>query len=224
LKNAWRGEKFYMRRLLVLIKNILSLPKRLLCTKIALFVVLQDAQVDKKAAIYSGTKFYRSSIGRYSYIGRNCFITDATIGAFTSIAGDCYIGGTPHPLDWVSTSSVFHKWENVFKKNFARHEFQIFYPTIIGNDVWIGERAMIKPGLTIGDGAVIGMGSVVTKDVGPYEIWAGNPARLIRKRFDEETIETLLKTKWWEKSEDEIQALAPHMTNAEEFIREVEGK
>lgn len=213
-----------MRRILVLLRNIIDLPKRLLFTKIALFAVLQDAQVDKKAAIYSGTKFYRSSIGRYSYVGRDCFVTDAEIGSFTSIAGGCYIGGTPHPLEWVSTSSVFHKWENVFKKNFSRHEFEIFFTTTIGNDVWIGTNAMIKPGLTIGDGAVIGMGAVVTKDVGPYEIWAGNPARMIRKRFDEDTIEKLLVAKWWEKEEAEIEKFAPYITDVSAFLEYMEKK
>ena len=211
-----------MRRLLVLIRNILSLPHRLLCTKIALFAVLQEAQVDKLAAICSGTKFYRSSIDRYSYVGRDCFVTDAKIGAFTSIAGGCYIGGTPHPMEWVSTSSVFHKWENIFKRNFSRHEFEIFFETNIGNDVWIGTNAMIKPGLTIGDGAVVGMGSVVTKDIGPYEIWAGNPAKLIRKRFDDETIVRLLESKWWEKSETEIEAFAPYVTDVNAFLQYME--
>lgn len=211
-----------MRRLLVLIKNILGLPHRLLFTKIALFAVLQDAQVDSHAAIFCGTKFYRSSIGRYSYVARNCFVTDTKIGSFTSIGGGCFIGGTSHPLNWVSTSSVFHKWENVFRRNFSRHEFEIFSQTTIGNDVWIGTNAMIRAGVTIADGAVVGMGSVVTKDIGPYEIWAGNPARMIRKRFDDETIEGLLASRWWEKSEEEIEAFASYMTDAGEFLSHVD--
>lgn len=204
-----------------MLRNIFSIPGRLF-SKVALFAVLQEAQVDKRAAIYSGTKFYRSSIGRYSYVARNCFVTDARIGAFTSIAGGCYIGGTGHPLNWVSTSSVFHKWENVFKRNFSRHEFEIFQETTIGNDVWIGANAMIRAGVTIADGAVVGMGAVVTKDIGPYEIWGGNPARLIRKRFDDETIKRLLVSKWWEKSEEEIETLAPFMTDVESFLKRVE--
>lgn len=210
-----------MRRLLVLLKNIISLPGRLL-SKVSLFAVLQEAQVDPKAAIHSGTRFYRSKIGRYSYVARGCFVADAEIGAFTSIGGKCEIGGTGHPLDWVSTSSTFHKWENVFHKNFARHEFEIFHKTKIGNDVWIGTGALIKGGVTIADGAVIGMGAVVTKSVGPYEIWAGNPARPIRKRFDDKTIERLLKIKWWMRSEEEIEKLAPYMTDVQKFLQIVE--
>lgn len=206
-----------MRRLLILLRNILGLPARLM-SKVSLLALLSDAEVDKNAAIHSGTRFYRSSIGRYSYVARHCFVTNTTIGSFTSIGGGCEIGGTSHPLDWVSTSSTFHKWENVFKKNFARHEFEIFKQTTIGNDVWIGTNALIKAGITIADGAVIGMGAVVTKNVGPYEIWGGNPARLIRKRFDDETIEALLQTKWWELPEEELEKIGPYVTDVQKFL------
>lgn len=108
------------------------------------------------------------------------------------------------------------------KKNFARHEFEIFKRTSIGNDVWIGNRVMIKAGVKIGDGAVIGMGSIVTHDVGAYEIWAGNPARLIRKRFDEETINELMKTKWWEWEDQRIEKYAEEVTSPESFVKDLE--
>lgn len=212
-----------MRRLLVLLKNILSLPKRL-TSHIALFCILQEAVVDKTAAVCSGVRFYRGKIGKYSYIGNNSFVSDTDIGSFTSISTDCYIGGTSHPTDWVSTSPVFHKWENIMKKNLARHEFEIFKRTTIGNDVWIGNRVMIKAGVKISDGAVIGMGSIVTKDVGPYEIWAGNPARLIRKRFDNETIDTFEKIKWWEWDDRKIEKYAAYFSDPNEFVRHVEKK
>lgn len=206
-----------MRRLLVFLKNILSLPKRL-TSHIALFCVLQEAVVDKTAAICSGVRFYRGKIGKYSYIGNNSFVSDTDIGNFTSISTDCYIGGTSHPTNWVSTSPVFHKWENIMKKNFARHDFEIFKQTTIGNDVWIGNRVMIKAGVKIGDGAVVGMGSIVTKDIGPYEIWAGNPARLIRKRFDDETIDAFEKMKWWEWDDNKIEKYADKFTVPSELI------
>lgn len=207
-----------MRRLLVLLKNVLSLPKRLL-SHVALFCILQEATVDKTAALCSGVRFYRGKIGRYSYIGNNSFVIDTDIGNFTSISTDCYIGGASHPTNWVSTSPVFHKWENIMKKNFSRHEFEIFKRTSIGNDVWIGNRVMIKAGVKIGDGAIVGMGSIVTKDIGPFEIWAGNPAKLLRKRFDDETIEKLERIKWWDWDDKKIESLAWAMNDVSEFIK-----
>lgn len=81
--------------------------------------------------------------------------------------------------------------------------------TVIGNDVWIGQNAVILPGVNIGDGAIIGANSVVGSDIEPYSIVAGNPAKVIRKRFDEETISLLLEFRWWDKSVEEINALIP---------------
>ena len=209
-----------MRRLLVLFKNLFDLPKRLL-SHVSVLCIIQNSKINSTAAICSGVRFYRSSIGKYSYIGNNSFITDTEIGNFTSISMDCYIGGATHPLDWVSTSPVFHKWENIMKKNFARHEFEIFNKTKIGNDVWIGNRVMIKAGITISDGAVIGMGSVVTNDIGPYEIWAGNPARFIRRRFDEETIDFLSSTTWWDWDDKKIQENAKYFNDIDLFKKEM---
>jgi virginiamycin A acetyltransferase len=84
--------------------------------------------------------------------------------------------------------------------------------TVIGNDVWIGQNAVILPGVTIGDGAIVGANSVVGSDVAPYALVIGNPAKEIRKRFDNELIELMLKFKWWDKSIDEINTLIPVLT------------
>ena len=84
--------------------------------------------------------------------------------------------------------------------------------TVIGNDVWIGQNAVILPGVHIGDGAVIGANSVVGSDVAPYTIVIGNPAKVLRKRFDDELIGLLLKFRWWDKSVEEINHLIPILT------------
>lgn len=93
-------------------------------------------------------------------------------------------------------------------------------PTIVGNDVWLGYQSLIMPGVTIGDGAIIGSRSVVTKDVEPYTIVAGSPARVIRKRFDDETIEKLLELKWWDLPDEEVEKLLPDLIqgNLDAFI------
>ena len=212
-----------MRRLFIALKNIATIPLRLF-QHISIFAVIQDSDINKHAAICMGTKFYRSKIGKYSYVGRNCFINNTKIGNFSSIAEGCFIGGTSHPLNWVSTSSVFHKWDNLCKKNFSRHEYDIFQETIIGNDVWIGTNALVKAGITISDGAVIGMGSIVTKDVGPYEIWAGNPAKIIGKRFDENTIEQLLIDKWWQYNDVYIEKKAKYFKDPQIYLKNLDEK
>ena len=84
--------------------------------------------------------------------------------------------------------------------------------TVIGNDVWIGQNAVILPGVHIGDGAIIGANSVVGSDVSPYTVVVGNPARPIKKRFDDEMIDLLLRFRWWEKNIDEIDRLIPILT------------
>ena len=84
--------------------------------------------------------------------------------------------------------------------------------TVIGNDVWIGQNAVILPGVHIGDGAIIGANSVVGSDIEPYSIVVGNPAKLLRKRFDDELISLMLQFKWWDKSSEEIDSLIPILT------------
>ena len=181
---------------------------------------IRGSFIDKKARVNSGSNVVNSSIGRYSYCGYDCWIIDAEIGAFCSISNNVRIGGPSHPVDWVSTSPVFHRGSNMLRKNFSNHEFDPYKRTYIGNDVWIGECSLIKSGVRIGNGSVIGMGSVVTKDVGDYEIWAGNPARLIKHRFDNKIAETLNESEWWNESEERLYDLSKHFNSPNDFIEE----
>lgn len=158
---------------------------------------IKNSNIDKSAKICSGSHVVDATIEKYTYIGNNCTVLNAEIGKFCSIADNCIIGGPSHPLEWVSTSPVFHEGKNVLRKNFSYHEFKTSYKTKIGNDVWLGNNCLIKNGVEVSTGAVIGMGSVVTKNVGAYEIWAGTPAKLIRKRFTDDQIDALLRSKWW---------------------------
>ncbi|HOA19592.1 MAG TPA: CatB-related O-acetyltransferase [Sedimentibacter sp.] len=178
---------------------------------------IKNSTIDKTAKVCSGSHIVNSTLGRYTYITNFCSVFNCDIGNFCSIADNCIIGGHRHPIDWVSTSPVFHEGKNIMRKNFSEHEFETGQKTIIGNDVWIGNNCLIKGGIKIGNGAIIGMGSVVTKDVGDYEIWAGNPAKLIRKRFDDETIDILIKSNWWNMDDAALQAAALNFNNIEKF-------
>ena len=164
---------------------------------------VRNSVIHKTAAVGNGAQVVGSHIGKYSYIYGSSLI-ETKMGAFCSVASGCSIGGGRHPTDWVSTSPVFYKGRNVLKTNFSQNAFEEYAQTTIGNDVWIGAKCMIKGGVTIGDGAIIGMGSVVTHDVPPYEIWAGNPAKCIRKRFDDETVEKLLQLQWWNWDDEKL--------------------
>lgn len=147
-----------------------------------------------------------SSIGKYSYIGRNCIVQNATIGAYCSIANDSYIGLGIHPKSHFSTSPLFYKMRNPLKVKVVNMdlEFDEYQPVCIGNDVWVGARATILDGVVVGDGAIVAAGSVVTKDVPPYAIIAGVPAKIINFRFNQEKIKHLLELKWWELQTDNI--------------------
>ncbi len=128
------------------------------------------------------------------------------------------IGGGKHPLDFVSTSPVFYSQRNALKKCFNKIDFKEYDNTVIGNDVWIGSNAFIKGGVTVGHGAVIGAYAVVTKDIEPYSIVGGNPAKVIRKRFDEATIGKLLETKWWDYSDKFLIAKSIEFDNVDKFL------
>lgn len=179
---------------------------------------LRKCVIDKTARVCSKSELTNVELGRYSYIGYDCFMVGVSIGNFCSIANRCCIGAAEHPLDRVSSSPVFHAGKNIMGKNFATFPMVETLQTVIENDVWLGMGVYVKAGVTIHNGAVIGTGSVVTHDVPPYEIWAGNPARFIRKRFDDEIIKELLDSEWWNYSDEDLEACAVDFDNPEKFL------
>ncbi|SEI94156.1 virginiamycin A acetyltransferase [Kandleria vitulina] len=144
------------------------------------------------------------------------------IGKFCQIASgvEFIMNGANHQMNAVSTFP-FYTLEGWDMNAPSIEDLPLKGDTIIGNDVWIGQNATILPGVHIGDGAIIGANSVVGSDVEAYTIVAGNPARLIRKRFDDELTSLLLKYKWWDQSIEDIQELIPIITNHDlEFVKE----
>lgn len=169
-------------------------------------------------------------VGKYTYVGdKSLHIAneETTIGSFCSLGQRVQLGHGAHPLTFLSTSPYFYFNAMGFKtKNTPCHnEFWNTKPIHIGSDVWLGDGVFVKNGVTIGDGAVIGARSVVTKDVPPYAIAAGTPARVIRYRFDEQTREELLRLKWWELEDDVIRQIPyDDIRQALAFLREARKK
>lgn len=184
-------------------------------------VATKNVSIHRTSKIGAGSTVINSVFDRYSFCGYNCKIIGAKIGAFCSIADGVIIGVAEHPTNWVSSSPVFYAGRDSVKVKFSEFSRETHKETIIGNDVWIGERAMIKAGVLIGTGAVIGMGAVVTKNVLPYEVIGGIPAKHIRFRFHEEVIKKLMSSQWWDLEESSLRKFAQNIRNPEVFLEEM---
>lgn len=174
--------------------------------------------------------FGRISVGSFSY-GVSGHFNNVTIGRYVSIGDDVQMGRGNHSIAWLSTSPFFYLHETIFQvgREFEGADaYHAFDPDtagsegfvqgstiVIENDVWIGHRAYIRPGVTIGTGAIIGAYAVVTRDVPPYAVVVGNPGRVVRYRFDEALIARLLASKWW--------TLAPWQLNGIDVSRPAES-
>lgn len=137
------------------------------------------------------------------------------VGSFCSIgSGAAFImaGNQGHRNEWVSTFPFYWMPEEPAFAG-AQNGYESAGDTVIGNDVWIGSEAIIMPGVKVGDGAVIGTRALVTRDVEPYAIIGGNPAKTLRMRFDERTVQMLLEMKWWDWSTDQLKDVMPLMTS-----------
>lgn len=146
-------------------------------------------------------------LGRHSYYGDHSFSIspDTEVGNFCSIGVDVILGPSQHPTNWLTTHPFpYLSYKKLERVNYAQKTFEAVRPVKVGNDVWIGDRAIVMDGLTIGDGAIVAANAVVTKDVPPYAIVAGVPAKILRYRFDKPLIDKLLKLKWWDMPDEEI--------------------
>jgi len=166
----------------------------------------RNSKIDNHVHILENTTINNSKIKSYSYVGSNCLIQNTTIGKFCSIANDVMIGLGNHPLDSFSTSTIFYQKKNTLNINLSAQLKNIteYKPITIGNDVWIGARAIILDGINIGSGAVIGANAVVTKDIPPYAVVGGTPAKIIKYRFTVTEINDFIKSGWWDLSLSQI--------------------
>lgn len=185
------------------------------------------AGYDKEIYVKPTVKNPNILVGDFTYIADSDFESHVThhyewngdkliIGKFCQIAAgvEFVMNGANHQMNAVSTFP-FYTLEGWDMEPPKVSNLPLKGDTVIGNDVWIGQNAVILPGVQIGDGAIIGANCVVGSDVAPYTIVVGNPAKPLRKRFDDELIELLLRFKWWDKRIDEINKLIPFLTCSE---------
>ena len=181
--------------------------------------------------IHRGAVISNSDIGFGTYIGENSQLANCKIGRYCSIASDIKVISAVHPTqDFVSTSPMFFSTLKQTGQTYCdTSKFNEFLLVdnrcaIIGNDVWIGDGATIKGGVRIGDGAIVAMNACVTKDVPPYAIVGGVPAKIIRYRFSSNQIHDLLSIAWWNMPEDWIKRHAHLFTSIDDFLISVENE
>lgn len=168
--------------------------------KIEYLVELNNCSFSNFNSVYKYSRLRNSHFGDYTYIARNTLIQNASVGKFCCIGPNVNIGLGSHPSNtFVSSHPLFYSTGRQAGnlKIIDKDLFKEYEQTIIGNDVWIGANAIIKSGVNIGDGAIIASGAVVTKDVEPFSVVGGVPAKHIRYRFTQDQINFLKSFKWW---------------------------
>lgn len=212
------------------IKNIVRFIRRIYNWKIKKTaeihrscIIDKNTSLGKFVVIFSKVTLFETKVDDYSYIapGATCF--HCNIGKFCSIASNVFIGLPEHPTNYISTSPIFYDCSQALPSFFTSEKNEKPYlKTIIGHDVWIGFGVKIKAGINIGTGAIIGAGSIVTKDVEPYSVVAGVPAKRIKYRFEEDIRIRLLKSEWWNIENEKLCKLSEHFINPELFLQSVE--
>ena len=185
--------------------------------------LVEESRIGRYCEIGEGSRLKNVAFGDYSYTDRFADLANAEIGRFCNIASFARIGPTDHPMDRASQHHFLYRsaryWDDAEDDPdfFARRAARI---TVIGHDTWIGHMAMIRPEVRVGHGAVVAMGAVVTKDVAPYTIVAGNPARPVRDRHPPEIAERLIRLAWWDWDHDRLRAALPDFRalSAEAFL------
>lgn len=182
-----------------------------------------DVELGKCTKVSAPFFLHGVRLGNYSYIAKNSSVKNCIIGKFCSIGPNFCCGLGLHPTNGVSTAPMFY---SIAKQNgmtlCKKNKMAETKQTIIGNDVFIGANVTVLDGIRIGDGAVIGAGAVVVANVPPYAVAVGVPAKVVKYRFDEKTIVTLLEKRWWDGTEENLQKVEQDFWDLGAFLKEIE--
>lgn len=183
--------------------------------------IVIDSRLGGWTDVGPGCSIVESTFDDYSYCAGDVQIIYAAVGKYCSIASHVRINPGNHPMDRVTQHHMtYRRVEYGFAEadDTAFFDWRRAHACAIGHDVWIGHAAVVMPGISIGTGAVIGAGAVVTRDVGPYEIAVGVPARAIRRRFDDATVDALLRIAWWDWDRATLEARFGELHDVRAFV------
>ena len=184
--------------------------------------VVTDCMVGAYTEIAADVWMVESNLGNYSYVMERSNVAYSDIGKFVNIASEARINPVNHPVDWVSQHHFLYRTRQYGLRDSNNEDvfnWRKMQRVTIGHDVWIGHGAIILPDMTVGNGAVVAAGSVVTKDVAPYSIVAGNPAKTLRSRFPQSIWSELEAIGWWDWDHNTLKERLDDFYDIRRFLR-----